>query len=89
VLDVAAGTHRFETIFTNRATVHYLLVTVTPDRLVIEACSVARWVDDLAIALSIPTQVANTNGEAWRYKRVKRKTDRSDARNETHRVVAS
>jgi transposase len=79
VLEAAAGEHRFETIPTNPAAVHDLLVAVAPGRLVIEACSVAGWVHDLAVALSIPVQVANTNGEAWHYKRVKRKTDRDDA----------
>jgi transposase len=70
VLDVAAGTHRFETIPTNPVSVHDLLAAVAPGRLVIEACSVAGWVHDLAVSLSIPVQVANTNGEAWHYKRV-------------------
>jgi transposase len=66
VLDVTSGAHRFETIVTSPATVHDLLVAVTPCRLVIEACSVAGWVHDLAAALSVPVQVANTNGEAMR-----------------------
>jgi hypothetical protein len=79
VLDVPSGTHRFETIPTILVAMHDLLVTVAPGRLVIEPCSVAGWVHDLAVAVSIPVQVANTNGEAWHYKRVKRKTDRDDA----------
>ena len=79
LLSVPDNLHRFETIATNPAAVHDLLVAVEPDRLVIEACSVAGWVHDIARVLGIPTQVANTNGEAWHYKRVKRKTDRDDA----------
>ena len=37
------------------------------------------WVHDLASALGIEVQVANPNTEGWRWRRVKRKTDRDDA----------
>jgi transposase len=47
--------------------------------LVIEACSASGWIHDLAESLSIEVRVANTLGEAWKWKRVKRKTDRDDA----------
>ena len=79
VLDVVANTHRFLTIPTHPAAVHDLLVTVMPDRLVIEACSISGWVCDIARTLEIAVQVANTNDEAWNWKKVKRKTDRVDA----------
>ena len=46
---------------------------------VFEACSQAGWVHDLCEELGLPMTVANTNGEAWQWKRVKRKTDRDDA----------
>ena len=45
----------------------------------IEACSASGWISDLAESLSIPVRVANVLGEAWKWKRVKRKTDRDDA----------
>jgi transposase len=79
VLDVAGNSHRFQTILTNPSAVHDLLVEVMPDRLVIEACSISGWVCDIARALEIVVQVANTNEEAWNWKKVKRKTDRVDA----------
>lgn len=79
VLDVAGNTHRFETIVTNPAAVQDLLAEVMPDRLVIEACSISGWVCDIARAMEIVVQVANTNDEAWNWKKVKRKTDRVDA----------
>jgi transposase len=40
---------------------------------------VCGWVHDLAESLGIEVRVANTNHEAWKWKRVKRKTDRDDA----------
>ena len=46
---------------------------------VIEACSPAGWVHDLCEVMKVPCVVANTNGEAWQWKRVKRKTDKDDA----------
>ena len=49
------------------------------ERVVIEACSQAGWVHDLCVALGLHCDVANTNGPAWQWKRVKRKTDRDDA----------
>ena len=46
---------------------------------VFEACCQAGWVHDLCEALGLPALVASTAGEAWQWKRVKRKTDRDDA----------
>jgi transposase len=58
---------------------HELVVARRPDRLVLEIGPAAGWVCDLAAALKIPTQVANTNDERWQWKRAKKKTDRVDA----------
>src|SRR4051794_9344235 len=46
---------------------------------VFEACSQAGWMHDLCEELGLPTTVASTTGDAWQWKRVKRKTDRDDA----------
>jgi transposase len=46
---------------------------------VFEICSAAGWVFDIARCLGIETQAANTNGQAWRWKNVRRKNDREDA----------
>jgi transposase len=66
-------------------------VRTTPDELrreltrrpvagvVFEACSQAGWLHDLCDALRLPAIVASTAGDAWQWKRVKRKTDRDDA----------
>jgi transposase len=77
--DTATSNHEFTTIQTSPQMVHDLLVEREPDRLVIEVCGIAGWVHDLAVALEIEVQVANPNTEGWRWKKVKRKTDREDA----------
>lgn len=69
----------YRTIETRPAVFHDLLVELTPDRLVVEVGTVTGWVHDLAKALGIDVQVANPNTEGWRWRRVKRKTDRDDA----------
>jgi transposase len=77
--DSATAAHAFETIATNPHAVHDLLIEANPAVLVIEACGVCGWIADLAESLSIEVRVANVLGEAWRWRRVKRKTDRDDA----------
>jgi transposase len=79
VLDAITNEHRFETIVTSPSAVADLLGELKPDVLIIEACSIAGWVFDLATSLGIAVRVANANGEAWSWKKVKRKTDRDDA----------
>lgn len=79
VYEATTGEHRFETIQTSPQALHDLLVSVRPARVVIEVCSAAGWVGDLVRALDMELQVANPNHDAWRWKNVKRKTDRDDA----------
>jgi transposase len=79
VYDSVSGEHRFETIRTRPQEVHDLLVELEPDRVVIETGPVSGWVYDLAVALGIETQVANTNHSIWRWEMNTKKTDRSDA----------
>jgi transposase len=65
--------------------IHDLLVKhQTPDDpartlLVIETCDVSGWVYDIAVALGMGVAIANCSHEAWRWSRVKRKTDKDDA----------
>ncbi len=84
VMDVPARQHRFETIATTPAAVHELLArqaTKDPSStvLVIEACDAAGWVHDLSVAVDLCVKVANCCHEAWKWRKVKRKTDRDDA----------
>ena len=77
--DTSTGTHTFTTLSTRPQAMHDLLAERSPDRLVIEVGSASGWVKDLAEALDTEVQVANPNHEAWRWKNVKRKTDKDDA----------
>lgn len=73
------GPRMFGKFSTNPVDLEKLLIAKRPGRLVIEACPAAGWVCDLARKLGIVVEVANGNDERWRWKRVKQKTDRTDA----------
>ena len=75
----ADGSHTYTAVKTRPKVLHDLIVDRSPDRVVIEIGSPAGWVRDLCDALEVPLQIANPNHEAWRWKNVKRKTDRDDA----------
>jgi len=75
----SAAEHTFNTIDTTPTAVHDLIVTVEPQRVVIEVGNAAGWIKDLCDALQLPIQIANPNHEAWRWKSIKCKTDRQDA----------
>ena len=77
--DSASNEHSFVTVPTRPPDIHDLIVERSPDRVVIEVGSQAGWVKDLVEALEIEIEIANPNHEAWRWKSVKRKTDRDDA----------
>ncbi|MDP6060245.1 MAG: IS110 family transposase [Pirellulaceae bacterium] len=79
ILRTIDNTHEFVTVRTTPLQIHNLLVEIAPDRLVIEVGTPAGWVHDVAAALEIAVQVANPNHEGWRWRNVKRKTDRLDA----------
>ena len=73
------GQHRFQTCGTTPAALQQLVTAVQPDRVVLEVCNIAGWVCDLLRQLGVEVQVANTNDEAWRWRKVKQKNDRRDA----------
>lgn len=77
--DIVTNEYAFSSIRTIAAEVHDLLSLHQPDRVVIEIGSAAGWVKDLAEAMNLTAQVANPNHDAWRWKNVKRKTDKDDA----------
>jgi transposase len=87
VYDPLTHDHHFVATQTTPQRIHDLLVTHQADDpagagatlLVIETCDVAGWVHDLAVALGMSVAVANPAHEAWRWTRVKRKTDKDDA----------
>ena len=60
-------------------TIHQLFARRRPDRIVFEVGPAAGWVYDIAKGFGVTIQVANANGEGWRWRNSKRKTDRLDA----------
>jgi len=77
--DSESGKHKYGKVKTTPRQIHDLLAEHKPDRVVFEICSAAGWVYDIAIAIGIEVQAANTNHQAWRWKNVKNKNDRLDA----------
>ncbi len=69
--------------FWNAATTRSYLTTVLRenkiDLVVMEACGPSGWICDLCQEVGLETLVCSTNEEAWRWKNVKRKTDKDDA----------
>jgi transposase len=79
VCDQASGEVRFTTFETTRAELRRLIGQEQPAVVIIEACLLAGWVHDLCAELGARCLVANTASEAWKFKHLKRKTDKDDA----------
>ena len=86
LFDPADGSHRFQSLATTPRAMHDLLAGLTKAPgdaakvlVVFETCEVCGWVHDVAAALGFAVAVANPCHEAWRWTKVKRKTDRDDA----------
>lgn len=77
--EVADGRHEFKRIETTPRAVHDLLMERKVLRVVIEVSGQAGWVVDLCRGMGIEVEVVNANGEAWRWRNVKDKSDRQDA----------
>jgi transposase len=75
----ATREHAFRTLDTTPDDLTRLLARHPGSLVVVEACANAGWVHDLATAAGHPVKVANTAAEAWKFKHLKRKTDRDDA----------
>lgn len=70
---------RFMTFPTSRAELTRLIERHRPDVILVEACLLCGWVRDLCAEVKVTCLVANTTSEAWKFKHLKRKTDRDDA----------
>jgi transposase len=79
VHDPATGEFRFTTFDTGRAELSTLVGKELPGVVIIEACLLAGWVHDLCVECGVRCLVANTASEAWKFKHLKRKTDKDDA----------
>src|SRR5262249_5324377 len=79
VYDRNTRAHSFRTLDTAQADFARLFARHPSALVVVEACANAGWAHDLARAAGHPVKVANTAAEAWKFKHLKRKTDRDDA----------
>ena len=79
VFHTGTGEIRFQRIGSDRHYIQRVLEVERPDVVVFEACTMAGWVYELCQALGLRAKVANTTSEAWKFKNLKRKTDRDDA----------
>jgi transposase len=76
--NTATTAYEFETIVSSKQAVRELVKRRQPDRVVIEVCPLAGWICDEVREMGVEIQVASTNEEAWRWRNVKRKSDRRD-----------
>jgi transposase len=74
-----SGEIRSTTFDTTRAELQRLLAKEQPGVASIEACLLVGWVHDLCGERGVRCLVANTASEAWKFKHLKRKTDKDDA----------
>src|SRR5262245_24640903 len=79
VHDADTGEISFTPFDTTRAELRQLIAQEQPAVVIIEACLLAGWVRDLCGELGVRCLVANTASEAWKFKHLKRKTDKDDA----------
>ena len=70
---------RYATISTDPDSVRDFLQRHRPDLVVFETCTIAGWVADTCGQLGLACRVADPNHDAWRWSKVRRKTDRDDA----------
>lgn len=77
--DTKTFEHRFDSAPLDRGTLGIVLDCERPDRVVIEVGPTSGWVGDVIRQAGVELQVANPNHEGWRWRNVKRKTDRLDA----------
>jgi transposase len=79
LLETKTNETEFWTMSTDRQYLETVLKKYDPDLVVIESCSISGWVHDVCSALGYGVLVCNPAQEAWKWKHIKRKTDRDDA----------
>ena len=79
LLDSNTNQTEFWTMATDRQYLLAVLKNYHPDLVVIESCGLAGWVHDICTEEGYEVLVCNPNQEAWKWKHIKRKTDRDDA----------
>lgn len=79
LLNTEDNSTEFWKMSTDRPYLLTVLKNYKPDLVVVESCGLAGWVSDVCAGEGYEVLVCNPNREAWKWKNVKRKTDRDDA----------
>ncbi len=79
LFDSSSGEVQYQTLITGKEPFAKLLKEINPEQVVIEAGPMGGWVRDLCEQMKLKLLVLNTNDEPWRWRNVKKKTDRKDA----------
>ena len=79
LLDTKNNGTEFDTFKTYRREFKEILRRTQPHLVVVETCSITEWVHELCVEQDYSVLVADPSQEAWRWKNVKRKTDKDDA----------
>ncbi len=79
LLDTATNETEFWTMSTDQPYLKAVLNRYKPNLAVIESCTIAGWVHDVCTAKGHKVLICNPNQEAWKWKHIKRETDRDDA----------
>lgn len=79
LFDTTTQEYHFQAAATTRSYLSAILKNHKIDLVVMEACGPSGWISDLCQEHKIKSLVCSTNEEAWRWKNVKRKTDKDDA----------
>lgn len=79
LLETDTNAGKYTTIKTVPLAVVDVVERLKPHRVVLEVGTQAGWVHDVVVSLGVEVQVANPTHEGWRWRNVKRKTDRLDA----------
>lgn len=79
LLDTQTNETEFWTLSSNRRYLETVLDKYQPELVVFEASSIGAWVHDVCVEHGSQVLVCNPNQEAWKWKNVKRKTDKDDA----------
>jgi transposase len=77
--DTKTQKHSYLNAATTRSYLTSVLENHPIDLVVMEACGPSGWIRDLCLKHGLKTLVCSTNEEAWKWKNVKRKTDKDDA----------
>lgn len=87
LLETAANETELWTMLTDRQYLMTVLKKYAPDLVGIKSCDLAGFVNDVCGEAGHAVLVCNPDQEAWKWKHVKRKSDRDDALKSDDRVT--